>query len=174
MKKIKRRNNRVLTNRHCRRNNKQDTANDKRRFSNKKNVVHREDCSDGRNETKRERGVNTSDREKQISAKTTEAKQDEEQVSQEATANQDKQKLEQMKKKLICSEQDRKELKKEVRHNKKENLDNYYVLASATEEKLQQMEDKVETTDKEQEKHIKIDMEEMKKRYDTVSENCKN
>ena len=37
----------------------------------------------------------------------------------------------------------------------------------ATEEKLKQMADKVETTDKEREKHIKKDMEEMKKRYDT-------
>ena len=54
-------NNRVVTNRQCRRNNKQHTGNDKRRFSNKKNVVNREDCSDGRNETKRERGSNTSD-----------------------------------------------------------------------------------------------------------------
>ena len=31
----------------------------------KKNVVHREDCSDGRNETKREGGAGTNDREKQ-------------------------------------------------------------------------------------------------------------
>ena len=38
---------------------------DKRRFSNKKNSVHREVCSDGRNETKRKRGGNTSYREKQ-------------------------------------------------------------------------------------------------------------
>ena len=36
------------------------------------------------------------------------------------------------------------------------------------------MADKVELTDKEQEKHIKMDMEEMKKRYDTVSENMWN
>ena len=48
-------NKRILTNRQCRQNNKQHTGSDKRRFSNKKNVVHREDCSDGRNETKRER-----------------------------------------------------------------------------------------------------------------------
>ena len=46
---------------------------------------------------------------------------------------------------------------------KNENLDNYYVLARATDEKLQQMADKVETTDKEREKHIKKDMKEMKK-----------
>ena len=36
------------------------------------------------------------------------------------------------------------------------------------------MSDKVETTDKEREKHIKKDMEEMKKRYDTVNENLRN
>ena len=56
-----------------------------------------------------------------------------------------------------------------MRHNKSENLDNYFVLARSTEEKLQQMSDKVNTTDKEREKHIKKDMEEMKKRYDTVN-----
>ena len=43
-----------------------------------------------------------------------------------------------------------------------------------TEDKLQQMADKIEMTDKEREKHIKIDMEEMKKRYDTVSESLWN
>ena len=58
-------NNRVLTNRQCRRNNKQHTGNDKRRFTNKENVDHREVCSNGRNETKRKRGGNCSDREKQ-------------------------------------------------------------------------------------------------------------
>ena len=78
-------------------------------------------------------------------------------------------KLEQIDKKLKCSEKDGQELKKEVRHNKDENLDNYYVLARAMERKLQQIADKVETTDKEREKHIKIDMEERKKRNDTVS-----
>ena len=59
---------------------------------------------------------------------------------------------------------------KKVRHNKNEYPDKYFVLASATEEKLQQMSDKVEATDKEREKHIKNDMEEMRKRYDTVNE----
>ena len=56
--------------------------------------------------------------------------------------------LEQIDKKLKCSEEDRQTLKREVRHNKNENLDNYCVLARATEEKLQQMVDKVEMTDK--------------------------
>ena len=70
---------------------------------------------------------------------------------------------------LKSSEEDRHELKK-IKHNKNENLDNYYVLAMATEEKLQQMSDKVEATDKEREKHVKKDMEEMKGRYDTLNE----
>ena len=72
--------------------------------------------------------------------------------------------LEQIDKKLKCSEEDRQELKREVRHIKNENLDNYYVLARATEEKLQQMADKVETNNKEREKHTKKDMKEMKRR----------
>ena len=37
------------------------------------------------------------------------------------------------------------------------------------EEKLQQMSDKVEATDKEREKNFKKDMQEMKQRYDTVN-----
>ena len=85
-----------------------------------------------------------------VSAITTETRQDKEQVTQEATANQDKRimesksrsfelgdlmtKLEKIYKKLKCSEKDRPELKKEIRLNKIENLDNYYVLARATEE----------------------------------------
>ena len=52
-------------------------------------------------------------------------------------------KSEQTDKKLKCSKKDRQELKKEVRYNKTENLDNYYVLAKAMEEKPQQMADKV-------------------------------
>ena len=116
----------------------------------------------------------------------TEAKKDKKQITQKATANQHKQtmeskttsfelgdlmaKLEQIDENLKCSEEDRQELKKEVRHNKNENLDNYYVLVRATEEKLQQMANKAETTDKEREKHIKKDMEQMKKKYDTVCE----
>ena len=116
-----------------------------------------------------------------VSAITTEAKQDEEQITHGATANQEKTtslelgdlmaKLEQIGKTLKHSEKDRQELKREVQHNKNEYLDNYFVLTSATEEKIQQMSDKIEATDKEREKHIKKDMEEMKKRYDTVNEN---
>ena len=36
-------------------------------------------------------------------------------------------KLNEIDKKLKCSDEDRQELKKETRHNKNENLDNYYV-----------------------------------------------
>ena len=75
-------------------------------------------------------------------------------------------KVEQIDKKLRDREEDQQELKSEVRHNKNENLDNCFNLARATEEKLQQMSDKVEATDKEREK----DMEEMKKQHDTVNE----
>ena len=115
-----------------------------------------------------------------VSAITTEANQDEEQITHGATANQEKTtslelgdlmaKLEQIDKTLKHSEEDRQELKREVRHNKNEYLDNHFVLASAMEEKLHQMSDKEEATDKEREKHIKKDMEEMKKRYDIVNE----
>ena len=82
--------------------------------------------------------------------------------------------LEQINKKLKYSEEDRQELKREIQYNKNENLDNCFNLARAREEKLQQMSDKVEATDKEREKHMKKDMEEMKKRYDTVSERLWN
>ena len=83
-------------------------------------------------------------------------------------------KVNEIDKKLKCSEGDRLELKKEIRHNKPENQDNYYSLANATEDKLQQMLDKVEIFDKELEKHIKKDMEEMKKWYDSVNEKLWN
>ena len=44
----------------------------------------------------------------------------------------------------------------------------------ATEEKLQPMADKVDTADKEREKHIKKDMEEMMNRYVTVNDKLWN
>ena len=64
--------------------------------------------------------------------------------------------------------------KKEIRHNKNENMDNFFNLTRATEEKLQQMSDKVESTNKEREKHIKKDIQEMKHRYGTVNEKLWN
>ena len=65
-------------------------------------------------------------------------------------------------------------LKKEIRYNKNENLDNCFNPARATEEKLQQMSDKVEATDKEREKYIKKDLQEIKQRYVTVNEKLWN
>ena len=79
-------------------------------------------------------------------------------------------KLDQIDEKLKHSEEDRNVIKKEMRHNKHEYLDNYFHLARATEEKFQKMSDKVETTDEEREKNIRKDMQEMKQRYDAV--NC--
>ena len=57
-------------------------------------------------------------------------------------------KLDQIVNKLKYSEEDREVIKKELRYNKSENLGNYFNLAVATEEKLQQMSDKVETLTK--------------------------
>ena len=51
-------------------------------------------------------------------------------------------KLDQIDKRLKHSEEDREAIKKELRYNKHEYLDNYFNLARATEEKLQQMSDK--------------------------------
>ena len=45
---------------------------------------------------------------------------------------------------------------------------NYFNLAKATEEKLQQMSVKVEATDKDREENINKDMQAMKQRYDAV------
>ena len=71
---------------------------------------------------------------------------------------------------LKHSEEDRNVIRKEMRNNKHEYLDNYFHLVRATEEKLQKISDKVETTDEERVKNIRKDMREMKQRYDAV--NC--
>ena len=78
-------------------------------------------------------------------------------------------KLDQIDKKLKHSEEDREVIKKELRYNKHEYLDNYFNLARATEEKSQQMSDEVNATDEEREKNIKKDLQQMKKRYDDVN-----
>ena len=78
-------------------------------------------------------------------------------------------KLDQIDKRLKHSEEDRDVIKKELRYNKHEYLDSYFNLAKATEEKLQQMSDKVDTTDGERDKNNKKDMQEMKQRYDAVN-----
>ena len=71
-------------------------------------------------------------------------------------------KLEQIDKRLKCTQKDRQVLKKELRHNKNESLDKYFNSARATEVKLQQMANEREATDKEREKHIRKDMEDKK------------
>ena len=78
-------------------------------------------------------------------------------------------KLDQIDEKLEHSEEDRNVIRKEMRNNKHEYLDSYFHLARATEEKLQQMSDKIDTTDEERDKNIKKDMREMKQRYDAVN-----
>ena len=78
-------------------------------------------------------------------------------------------KLDQIDKRLKHSEEDRDVIKKELRYNKHEYLESYFNLAKATEERLQQMSDKVDTTDEERDKNIKKDMQEMKQRYDAVN-----
>ena len=75
-------------------------------------------------------------------------------------------KLDQIDRRLKCSEEDREVIKKELRYNKHEYLVNYFNLAKATEEKLQQMSDKVDTTDKDREENINKDMQVMQQRYD--------
>ena len=107
-----------------------------------------------------------------VSAITIEANQNDDQIELGATANHGATayheettslelgdlmaKLEQIDKRLKSSEEDRQMLKKkkEIRYNKNESLDNYFNLARPTEEKLQQMSDKVEATDKERERQI--------------------
>ena len=78
-------------------------------------------------------------------------------------------KLDQIDEKLKHSEEDRNVTRKEMRNNKHECLDSYFHLARATEEKLQQMSDKVDTTDGERDKNIRKDMREKKQRYDAVN-----
>ena len=57
-------------------------------------------------------------------------------------------KLDQIDRRLKCSEEDREVIKKKLRYNKHEYLDSYFNLAKATKEKRQKMSDKVEATDK--------------------------
>ena len=118
-----------------------------------------------------------------VSTKTTDSDQNEDQIRRETAANNrattDHEtttrpsdlmaKLDQIDKTLKHSEEDRDVMKKELRYNKHEYLDSYFNLAKATEEKLQQMSDNVDTTDGERDKNIKKDMQEMKQRYDAVN-----
>ena len=78
-------------------------------------------------------------------------------------------KLNQIDKKLKHSEEDREVIRKELRYNKHEYLDSYFNLAKATDERLKEMTDKVEATNKEQEGNIKKDLQQLKNRYDDVN-----
>ena len=70
-------------------------------------------------------------------------------------------KLNQIDKKLKYSEEDKDLIRKVLKYNKQEYLDSYFNLAKATDERLQQMSDKVDATNEERDKNIK-------KRYATV------
>ena len=78
-------------------------------------------------------------------------------------------KLNQIDKKLKHSEEDREVIRKELRYNKNEYLDSYFNLAKATEERLKEMSDNVETTNEERDKNIKKDLQQLKNRYDDVN-----
>ena len=78
-------------------------------------------------------------------------------------------KLNQIDKKLKYSEEDRNLIKKELKYNKHEYLDSHFNLAKATDERLQQMSDKVDATNEERDKNIKKDMQQLKNRYDDVN-----
>ena len=119
-----------------------------------------------------------------VSTKATEADLKEEQAGAEATAEDNTTanhevatlelgdlmtKLNQIDKKLKYSEEDRDLIKKELKYNKHEYLDSYFNLAKATDERLQQMSDKIEATNEEREKSIRKDMQQLKNRYDDVN-----
>ena len=119
-----------------------------------------------------------------MSTKTTEANPREEQTRAEATAEEKPTadheeatlelgdlmaKLNQIDKKLKHSEEDREVIRKELRYNKNECLDSYFNLAKATEERLKEMSDNVETTNEERDKNIKKDLQQLKNRYDDVN-----
>ena len=94
-----------------------------------------------------------------VSTRTTEANRDDDQAKHGATASHGATvdhetttplelgdlmaKLDQIDRRLKCSEEDREVIEEELRYNKHEYLDNYFNLAKATEEKLQLMSDKV-------------------------------
>ena len=119
-----------------------------------------------------------------VSTKATEADLKEEQARTEATAENKTTadhetatlelgdlmtKLNQIDKKLKYSEEDRDLIRKELKYNKHEYLDSYFNLAKATDERLQQMSDKVDATNEERDKNIKKDMQQLKNRYYDVN-----
>ena len=67
------------------------------------------------------------------------------------------------------TDEDRDSIRKELKYNRHEHLDSYFNLAKATDERLQQMSDKVEATNEERDRNIKKDMQQLKNRYDDVN-----
>ena len=180
----------ILTDRHCGGHDGQHARNNKGRVSSEKNVIQREDSNDGRNEIERYSGRRTKRRERQsvwnsFHEGTPDVNRDDDQAKHGATASHGATAdhetttplelgnlmamLDQIDRKLKCSEEDREVMKKELRYNKHEYLGNYFNLAKATVEKLQQMSDKVEATDKDREENINKDMQVTKQRYDAVN-----
>ena len=126
----------ILTDRHCGGHDRQYAGNHKGRVSNEKNVIHREVRHNGWNEIKRHNGGRNESRERQNvwksfhSTITTEANQGDDQVKHGATASHgataDREtttplelgdlmaNLDQIDKKLKCSEEDREKIKKEI------------------------------------------------------------
>ena len=117
-----------------------------------------------------------------VSTRTTEANRDDDQAKYRATASHGAAAdheattslelgnlMAKIDRRLKCSEEDREVIKKELRYNKHEYLDSYFNLAKATEEKLQQLSDKVEATDKDREENINKNMQIIKQRYDAVN-----
>ena len=117
-----------------------------------------------------------------MSTKATEADLKEEQARTEATAENrttagyetatlelgDLTKLNQIDKKLKYTEEDRDSIRKELKYNKHEYLDSYFNLARATEEKLQQMSDKVDATNGERDENIKKDKWLLRKKKNAI------
>ena len=60
-------------------------------------------------------------------------------------------------------------MKREIRHNKNEGIENYFTPAGSTEERLQQIANKIEQSDKEREKLFRTDMKEGRKQYKRVN-----
>ena len=78
-------------------------------------------------------------------------------------------KLEQIDKNLRYGQEDRQELKREIKNNKKESLDNYFTMPRSTKERLQQIAEKNEKTGKDCEKLIEKGEEVMRKHYESVN-----
>ena len=79
------------------------------------------------------------------------------------------QKIEQIDIKIRYGEEDQEELKMEIRHNRNESFDENSIMAGSTEERFQQIAEKIEQTDKERAKLIRKDMKEVRNLYESVN-----